>query len=199
MGNLDSIFDFLKHKGKVVPKVFRSLDHHTGGSLVKVEEKPHDWDNTGDVIIDADYVFYPSVNHIEKFLKSQESGIIRKDGPASRYPGIVGIVYVVKGSLNGVKRFNVDIQSAFKVGDHVNRSLATKYAGWKNHLVKMILEDAQKEGVEHLMFNRRKGISVKGNILDPSELTESMFKSEASKFGFNVKNISKSRIVFERK
>lgn len=94
-------------------------------------------------------VYYPHPRHAGLF---EQSGAKRRSfGPSDAFPGSVGALHYmdVKGSI--VVHW---IQGSFKQGEPkgLTRGIASKYGGWKKHLLEEMFRRAERTGAGQIRF-----------------------------------------------
>lgn len=180
--------------------------HKTGGIMARtkteiVDEEyefvnPFDGSKTIGSNAMMDYLFFPRYEDLDKFRRSGKELVWA--GPAESHPGAVGSITVFKQGEGDKSIFHVyTVQSGYKVGEHVNRSLSSKYAGWRDHLVRLALQDAAKRGFKRLMLTRRDEKTEEDKETGPDKLAEQAFKNEATKLGFKIK-VKEDKILAEK-
>ncbi len=193
MSTVEELSKSLRAMGRRFPEHIFSMKHSSGGIILRTPE--HSIPTSKGYAVRSDYLFYPRTNHIEKFLKS--SSTLAGGGPGSDYPGVVGMVYTSKIIPDRGKNASfLVVQSAYNVGEYVNRSLATKYGGWRVHLIRLALENAERNGAKKIVLIRRSGQTrTEGKKLGRSLFTEEIFRKEALKLGFTVRKVLKGLVA----
>ena len=95
------------------------------------------------------WIYYPKKEHFQTFKKAVK--FVRPGGPASLSPGSVGVIKTEHLNPNSNYRaiFIKTMQSSFMTGkpSKLNRSLATKYGGWRQHILDEIFAQVLKEKI----------------------------------------------------
>jgi hypothetical protein len=106
------------------------------------------------------FAYFPSPEEAKLFAEASQA--VFKDGPADVYPGAVGVLrygFTLNQKKPDSKPNQITIrtiQGAFlqKEGG-LSRSLVTKHGGWRQHLLNVFFEKAQKERYASVIPPRR--------------------------------------------
>lgn len=149
-GDEGAMKDLLRHVNGVVSNLWEK--GHDGGETLRAVKSnaAKKWLIAEEDMQKGRFVnmaLYPSAEHAQKFASSIPMLIYK--GPSETYPGAVGVVRVQR-TPNG---FHIPFmqgtfrQAAFGGAQLVPRSVATKYGGWREHLLDRLFEKAKDEGI----------------------------------------------------
>jgi hypothetical protein len=103
-------------------------------------------------------VVFPKEEHLDPFM--QATAGVQAYGPAQWNPGAVGTVEIDPGDFHGIRVFQTHYKSTpsakqvkidmgrMPPGSLLPRSLATRYAGWKDRATQLALRMAEEDGKE---------------------------------------------------
>ncbi len=101
--------------------------------------------------IHFDLVYYPKLEHIHNFKDAVKSR--RSLGPGEKFKGAVGSINLRLLTRGYKKVLHIGyIQAHFKTGVEVSRSLASKYGGWRKHLLNTLFEIVETEKITRINY-----------------------------------------------
>lgn len=162
----------------------RTIQKHTGGKwLIAQEESPAAPEF-------KTLVLYPRPEHANAFAKAMESTV--GGGPSEYYPGAVGCLQYRE--IPGRQTLITFIQGAYRQkdaegNDLVPRTLATKYGGWRENLLKHVFSRAEEQRIPKVTLNleRPKLFVVTAENLKGGARNVEKFTKEAQSRGYSVR------------
>lgn len=113
----------------------------------------------------AELTVYPSAEHAGKFARTVHH--LQFGGPSEEYPGSVGSVNYEHDEWKREIKVNYAqgtfLQKAKNGEPLVERSVAAKYGGWRQHAFAYLLEYAREKGVHKVFGPRENGVGGKEN------------------------------------
>ncbi|MDO8646832.1 MAG: hypothetical protein Q7R70_00245 [Candidatus Diapherotrites archaeon] len=127
------------------------------------------------------WIYYPKQEHFQTFKEG--SKFVIAGGPATLSPGSVGVIKTER-LANSNTILIKNMQASFRTGfpAELNRSLATKYGGWRQHVLDEIFSHARNEGVG-VAFE----LMQQTNTTASEKERRNVFINSARKNGFRVK------------